>query len=179
MYRYVFVVLCFPGLFAMPANAQKTTIEPLSISAGTVLTFHLQTRLNPSTGNELDALPKGTLIRVKMANAVDSAVDRDGSAFRGALISSIVSGKEVIFPAGSEARGLLVVLRSQNHPEGFRYELLITKVVSNDKSLDLTASLSASLVDSGNEREASRGPEPAKNPEGVAIPPAGKVPASN
>jgi len=40
-----------------------------------VLTFHLHTRLNPTDRNEMDVLPRGTVIRVKMLNGIDSSVE--------------------------------------------------------------------------------------------------------
>lgn len=61
-----------------------------------MLTFHLQTRLNPDDRNETEALPKGTLIRVRLLDSVDSDADHDGSEFHGTVVSSVVSGNEVI-----------------------------------------------------------------------------------
>jgi hypothetical protein len=37
------------------------------------------------------------------------------------------------------------LLRSRNHPEGFRYELLITSLNDRGKNYDLTASLNSSF----------------------------------
>ena len=47
-------VLCLMTMLANSANAQSSTLEPIQVSPGTVLTFHLQTRLNPGAGNEVD-----------------------------------------------------------------------------------------------------------------------------
>jgi len=91
---------------------------------------------------------------VKMLDAIDSGIDRDGSAFRGEVVSPVVSGNEVVVHADSEVTGLLALLRSRNHPEGFRYELLITKVSDHGKSYDLTASLNPSFADVGTEHAA-------------------------
>jgi hypothetical protein len=175
MYRYVFAALCLIGVFAVSAEAQKATVEPVVIDAGTILSFYLQTRLKPAPVNQLDALPKGTPIRVRLLSAIDSASDRDGAEFRGQLVSPILSGKDVIVPAGAGVQVLLVLLRSRNHPEGFRYELLVTKIITNGKPLDLTASLNASLMDAGKSREPAAGPE---SPTGAdePVPPTGKVP---
>jgi hypothetical protein len=178
MHRYVFAVLCLIGVFAISADAQNATIEPISIPVGAIVTFHLQTRLNPASANELDALPKGTLIRVRVSSAMDSTVDHDGSEFRGALIAPILSGKNVVVPSGAEARGLLVLLRSRNHPAGFRYELLITKIIESGRTLDLTASLNASLVDADKSHETPVGSEPLARP-GTPVPPGSKLPAAN
>jgi hypothetical protein len=111
-------------------------------------------------------------------NAVDSSVNRDGSEFRGELVSPIVSGNDVVVHPESEVRGLLVLLRSRTHPEGFRYELLITQITDKGKSFDVTASLNASLADIDNNRPPSAEPELLKSHESTA-PPAEKLPAAS
>jgi hypothetical protein len=136
----------------------------------------LQTRLNPTSGDALDVLPRGTLLRVKILESIDSSVNRDGSEFHGSLVSAVVLGGEVVVHSDADVRGLLVLLRSRSHPEGFRYELLITGLTDGGKSYALTASLNPSFFDSGNQpaaglkagtREKSRADEPAiaKTPE--------------
>ena len=47
--------------------------------------------------------------------------------------------------ADAEVRGIFALLRSRNHPEGFRYELLITGVNDRGKNYTLTASLNSSF----------------------------------
>jgi len=41
------------------------------------------------------------------------------------------------------------LLRSRNHPEGFRYELLVTSLTDHAKTYAVTASLNASFFDAG------------------------------
>ena len=72
MRRFLVGVLCFFGVLASPANGQNSSIERVYVAAGTVLTFHLQTRLNPTDGDALDVLPRGTLLQVKILNSIDS-----------------------------------------------------------------------------------------------------------
>jgi hypothetical protein len=141
------LILCVFTLGASSAYAQSLNIEPMHAAAGTVLTFYMQTRMNPNAGSALDALPKGTVLRVRLLDSIDSSVDRDGTQFRGALVSAVVSQDKEVLRSAAEVRGLLVLLRSRNHPEGFRYELLITSVTENGKSYALTASLNPSFVD--------------------------------
>ena len=148
MHRYVIVALCLLSVFVFRADGQRIEVEPISVAARTILTFHLQTRLNPGSGNEMDILPRGTVLKVRILDAIDSGVDRDGSEFRGEIVSPVLSGKETVLHSDAEVRGLLALLRSRNHPEGFRYELLITKVSDHGKSYDLTASLNPSFADS-------------------------------
>jgi hypothetical protein len=149
MHRFGMVFLCAASVFAGAARGQNSSIEPIHAQLGTVLTFHLQTRLNPADRNEMDVLPKGTVIRVKMLTGVDSAVDRDGSEFHGAVVDSVSAGNKILVHPESEVRGILVLLRSKNHPEGFRYELLVTSVTDHQKTYDMTASLNPSFFDAG------------------------------
>ncbi|HKV26529.1 MAG TPA: hypothetical protein VJN93_18175 [Candidatus Acidoferrum sp.] len=116
---------------------------------GTVLEFHLQTRLRPTAGDPLDALPQGTVLHVKILRPIDSAVDHDGSEFHGWVVSDLSLGDGLVIHADSEVTGLLVLLRSRNHPEGFRYELLLTELTDHGRSYPLTASLSPSFFDPG------------------------------
>jgi hypothetical protein len=96
----------------------------------------------------LDALPKGTLLRVKMLDSIDSRVNPDGTEFHGSVVSALASEGNVVIHRESEVQGILVLLRSRSHPEGFRYELLITGLNDHGKSYALTASLNPSLSDS-------------------------------
>jgi len=149
MHRFGMVFLCSMYVFGGTARGQNANIEPIHAQLGAVLTFHLQTRLNPTDRNEMDVLPRGTVIRVKMLNGVDSGVDRDGSEFHGEVVDSVSAGSKVIVHSESEVRGILVLLRSKSHPEGFRYELLVTSVTDHAKTYNLTASLNPSFLDAG------------------------------
>ncbi len=147
MPRFLLAVLCCVSLLANPAHSKPPSIAPFRVASGTVLQFHLQTRLHPTAGDALGTLPKGTILQVKMLDSLDSSVDRDGAEFRGLLAAPLVLGGEVVIRADAEVRGLLVLLRSQTHPDGFRYELLITGITDHGKSHDLTASLNPSFTD--------------------------------
>ena len=161
MHRFARVFLCSVCVFGGTARGQHAKIEPIQARAGTVLTFHLQTRLNPADRNEMDILPRGTEIRVKMLSSVDSSVDRDGSEFRGQVMESVSVGSKVVVHPESEVRGILVLLRSRNHPEGFRYELLVTSLKDHAKTFDVTASLNPSFLDaSAPPPPASKAAEP-------------------
>ena len=148
MKHITLAVICIVGAFASTAHGQASSIEPMQVSVGTVLTFYLHARLNPTRGDSIDGLPKGTLLRVKMLDSIDSAVNADGSEFHGTVMSGLTSSGEVVIHSGSEVRGILALLRSRIHPEGFRYELLITSLTDHGKSYTLTASLNPSLADS-------------------------------
>jgi len=111
------------------------------------LDFHLQTRFNPDVENEADLLPKGTLLHVKLLSAVDSDTARDGAELRGVLTEAVSSRDKVVVHRDAEAQLLFVVLRNRTHPQGFRFELIVTQVIDKGKPLDLTASLGASFAD--------------------------------
>jgi len=147
MHRFGLLFLCYMCVFGGTVRGQDANIEPIHTQQGAVLTFYLQTRLNPPDRNELDVLPHGTVIRVKMLSGVDSSVDRDGSEFHGVVVDSVSAGNKVIVHSESDVRGILVLLRSKNHPDGFRYELLVTSVTDHAKTYDVTASLNPSFFD--------------------------------
>ena len=155
MHRVLAVALCFLGVLAGAAHAQTSTLEPVHIAAGTILDFHLQTRLHPGDGNALDILPKGTVLRVKMLEPIDSTVNLDGAAFHGVIVSSLESGGEVVVHSEAEVTGIFVLLRSRSHPDGFRYELLVTGLKDHGKLYALTAFLSSSVADNGSQPVAS------------------------
>lgn len=147
MRRSFAAVLCSITLLASAALGQSPAVAPVRVAAGAVLKFHLQTRLNQNSGDALDALPKGTVFEVRMLDSIDSDSDRDGAEFHGTLVTPLVLEGEVIVHSEAEVRGLLVLLRSKTHPEGFRYELLVTGLTDHGKSYDTTASLHPSFVD--------------------------------
>lgn len=147
MRRYSLAVLCFTSLLAGAAAAQKFVIEPVKVVSGTILTFHLQTRLHPTSENLPDVLPGGTVLQVRIEDHLDSSVDHDGAEFHGVIISPVTSGNETIVHSDAEVQGILVLLRTKNHPDGFRYDLLITHLTDHGKSYSLTASLGTSFFE--------------------------------
>ena len=171
MFRFLAVVLCAASVFAVSSSAQAPafTVEPIRVPAGTVLAFHLQTRLRQTSADPLDALPQGTVFHVKILDAIDSNTDRDGSEFRGSVVSDLSLGDGVVIHADSEVRGLLVLLRSKNHPDGFRYELLLTELTDHGKSYPLTASLNSSFYDASAQSSPSS-PDSAAKTEGKELP---------
>lgn len=148
MKRIALVALFLAGALASVTQGQTSNIVPVHVTAGTVLTFYLHARLNPTNGDSLDGLPKGTLLRVKMLDSIDSAKDADGAEFHGTVVSGLTSSGELVIHPESDVRGILALLRSKSHPEGFRYELLITSLTDHGKSYALTASLNPSFIDS-------------------------------
>jgi hypothetical protein len=148
MFRFA-VILCVFGVFAGSADCQASRIEPLRISAGTILTFHLQNRLRTAADDAMGNLPEGTVFKVKMLDSIDTSVNHDGSAFRGSIVGPVVYQNLVVVQSEAGVQGLLALLRSKSHPEGFRYELLVTGITQGGKSYALTASLSPSLFDDG------------------------------
>jgi len=153
MSRFLALALCTIGVFAIssPAQVSSSTIAPIRVPAGSILAFHLQTRLRHTEADPLDALPQGTVFHVKMLTSIDSNADRDGSEFRGFVVSDLSLGDGIVIHSHAEVRGLLVLLRSKNHPDGFRYELLLTELTDQGKSYPLTASLNASFFDADSQ----------------------------
>lgn len=142
MRRFVALLVCASGFSAGAARPQNSSaIAPLRIPAGTIVNFELQTRLKATAADALGELPKGTVLRVKLLDSIDSTADRDGAAFRGRIVSSIAWGNRVVIHSDAQVRGLFALLRSASHPEGFRYDLLVTGVTDRGQSYTVTAFL--------------------------------------
>ncbi|MHB8754359.1 MAG: hypothetical protein ACYC92_05300 [Candidatus Acidiferrales bacterium] len=141
------VLLFAVSLFSLPAWCGRAPIGQVHVAAGAVLTFQLQTRLKASTADAMDEFPPGTRMRVKVLAPIDSTREADGTPFQGTLMAPLVSRSQVVAHSDSEVNGLLVLLRSREHPQGFRYELLVTEISDGAKRYSVTASLSRSLYD--------------------------------
>src|SRR5690242_1210234 len=111
MHRFLISLLCAASVFAAVSSAQVASglnansgsrVEPLRVPAGSVLAFHLQSRLHPAAEDPLDALPQGTILHVKILKPVDSTVDRDGSAFHGWVVSDLSLGDGVVIHADAQ-----------------------------------------------------------------------------
>lgn len=164
MKRIALAVLCLAVAFASAAHGQASKVEQVQVASGSVLTFYLHARLNAASGDAVDALPKGSLLRVKMLDSIDSNVNPDGTEFHGLVVSALASEGNVVIHPEAEVRGILALLRSRSHPEGFRYELLITALKDHGKSYALTASLNPSFSDpsANNSKPATKdSPKPA------------------
>lgn len=152
-------VLCAITLSIHPLFAQSSGVAPVRVPVGSVLTFYLQTRLNPNAENPLDGLPKGTVLRVRLLDAIDSNLEVDGATFRGILDAPLTDEhKTTLVEEHAEVRGLLVLLRSKTHPEGFRYELLLTGIKINGKMQDLTAILNPTFGDAPKSTQPEKAP---------------------
>jgi hypothetical protein len=167
MRRIALAVVCYLSALCGASFGQNADLKPIHVPAGTVLTFYLQTRLNPGDGNVIDLLPKGTVLNIKILDSIDSDVTRDGDEFRGVTVSPVVSHEEVIIHADSEVRGLFALLRSRRHPDGFRYELLITGIADGGKVFQMTASLNPSFADGGTQTASTPG-SPSGNNAAIA-----------
>jgi hypothetical protein len=141
------IVAAIAVLSAAPSFSQNASIHPLQIPAGAIVNFELQSRLNPSASDPADALPAGTKLRVKILENIDSRVDQDGSAFQGILVSPLEQSDRVVLEANAQVNGVFALLRSREHPEGFKYELLVTNVIDGGRSYVVTASLDPSLFE--------------------------------
>ncbi|MGH9742078.1 MAG: hypothetical protein ACRD51_06970, partial [Candidatus Acidiferrum sp.] len=161
MSRSLVVFLCATTVFFIaaptqlpaqaPAQMTPFVIAPIRVPAGAILAFHLQTRLRQTATDPVDLLPHGTVLHVKLLSSIDSGVQRDGTGFQGSIVSDLVLGSSVVIHCDAKVQGLLALLRSRNHPDGFRYELLLTEVTDHGKSYPLTASLNSSFFDSSSQ----------------------------
>jgi hypothetical protein len=141
------LAVCFLGLFAPAVRGQVLSIKPVQFESGTVLDFRLQTRLHASAGDPLNTFPDGTVLQVKMLDSIHRSAEADGVPFRGTVVSSLIVGGRVVIHPGAEVHGIQILLRNRNHPEGFRYELLITDLIDEGESHTITASFDPAFAE--------------------------------
>ena len=96
---------------------------------------------------DVNVIASNDICRSTRKSSPNSDVTRDGAQFRGVVVAPVVSKDEVVIHADAAVRGLFALLRSRNHPDGFRYELLITGIADGGKLFQLTASLNPSFQD--------------------------------
>jgi hypothetical protein len=144
--RPALALLCLALFNPAKADCQAPEVPPLRFAAGTVVTFHVQSRLRSEGDDTLNGLTQGTAMQVKLRDAIDSTQNRDGSSFQGTLLATIGSGRAIVH-AEAEVHGILVLLRSRSRPNGFRYELMVTSIREAGRSRPLSASLSSSLFE--------------------------------
>ncbi|PYV28553.1 MAG: hypothetical protein DMG27_00905 [Acidobacteria bacterium] len=86
---------------------------------------------NPSTPSGA-AVPAGTVVTVRMIDAIDSAKNHPGDEFAATLNSAVVVGDHVAFPQGSEARVRLVEAKKSGHYKGSsQLELELASITAN------------------------------------------------
>jgi hypothetical protein len=139
LFRKLMLSVCAAFLIASGAVAQTPSVKPIQFISGTILTFRLQTRLKADAGDVLNDFPADATLQVKMLSSTGPAANPDGISFQGIVMLPLsVAGNVVIHP-GALVNGLQILLRNKNHPEGFRYELLITGLVDQGESHTVTA----------------------------------------
>ena len=155
MRRVPALAVCFLGFFAPAVRGQSLSVKPIQIESGMVLNFRLQTRIQASAGDPLNTFPDGTVLPVKMLDSAHLWADADGVPFRGTVVGSLMVADHVVIHPGAEVRGLQILLRNRNHPDGFRYELLITDLIDQGEAHTITASF-----DPASGEAASGAPQP-------------------
>jgi len=77
-------------------------------------------------------VPAGTVVTVRLIDAIDSAKNHPGDEFAATLNSAVVVGDHVAFPQGSEVRVRLVEAKKSGHYKGSsQLELELTSITAN------------------------------------------------
>ena len=148
--RYISALLvCILALFAGAIYGQDLSIKPIQFKSGTVFSFHLQTRLQAGAGDILNSLPSGTVLHIKMLDGARDGADADGLPFRGTVVTPLSYEGQVLIHSEAEVQGIQILLRNRNHPDGFRYELLITDLIDQGRSYTITAFFDPTLTEDG------------------------------
>ena len=86
---------------------------------------------NSSSASSGVTIPAGTVVTVRMIDAIDSAKNHAGDEFAASLNTPVVAGDHVAFPQGSEARVRLVEAKKSGHYKGSsELELELTSITA-------------------------------------------------
>src|SRR2546427_3049599 len=142
-----------------PAAAQPT---PAPVTAAPVESAAARPAPKPAPAPEQATVAAGTVVTVRMIDAIDSARNHAGDEFDATVNSAVVAGDRVAIPQGSNARVRLGEAKTSGHMTG-RSELQLELV-------SLTVNGTAYNVESGtyNEQGASRGKRTAETVGGGA-----------
>jgi hypothetical protein len=144
--------VCVLALFAVAAYGQDLSLKPIRFESGTVFSFRLQTRLQTSSEDMMNSLPSGTVLQIKMLASAQRDADADGAPFRGTVVSPISYGGQVLIHSAATVEGIQILLRNRAHPDGFRYELLITDLTDQGQSYTITAFFDPALTEEDGAR---------------------------
>src|SRR5215475_5510601 len=99
--RFALVLLCVVLSVPSSADGQTSDVPALRFAVGTIVTFHVQSRLRPEMDDTLNGMPQGTAMQVKLLDAIDSTQNRYCSSYRGTLKTTTGSTQPI---AHSQAR---------------------------------------------------------------------------
>jgi hypothetical protein len=122
-----------PGSERQPPEDKGPSMQT---TAGT--SARSSTKSRAADQNERVTLPAGTVISIRLADAVNSNHNRPGDQFSGTVDPSVLVGDRVVIPRGTEARVRMVERRKGGHIHGpAEIQLELTSLVINGRKLEL------------------------------------------
>src|SRR6202789_141823 len=126
---------------------------PLQRRSAEALTDNTEAGIVTTVPTPANALPEGTIFRVRVMDDIDAASSKTGTPFRAQLTQDILRNGKVVVPVGSELHGRVIYATAGNHlnggsvlhlrpdefilPDGTRYHLhaeVIDTIGSNTKT---------------------------------------------
>jgi len=113
----------------------KKVVDGLTVSGSSATPAATAASAPPSNNSSTAsgaAVPAGTVVTVRMIDAIDSAKNHPGDEFAATLNSAVVVGDHVAFPQGSEVRVRLVEAKKSGHYKGSsQLELELASITAN------------------------------------------------
>ena len=96
----------------------------------------------PPPEPERITVPSGSVVSVRMIDAIDSSKNRPGEEFAASLAAPVVVGNRVVIPQGSDARVRLVQAKSAGHMTGqSELQVELVELTVNGLRFDVRSSL--------------------------------------
>jgi len=111
------------------------------------------------TGSDQVTLPTGTVVTVRLSNAVGSKISSSGDQFSASVATPVEVDGKVVVPAGAEASGRVVEAVPQGRFKGAAVlRLVLTSITLNGDAQDIkTSSITRSLKGKGKRTAAMIG----------------------
>jgi hypothetical protein len=109
-----------PKVYSDPSASRATTTAPASTSAitpGAPSTTAVAPPTPPPPPKPV-TIPDGTVLQVRMIDAIDSGTNQPGDRFRATLDTPITIDDKVIIPQGADIEGRVAELKSAGHFTG-------------------------------------------------------------
>ncbi len=128
------------------AAAPHTTNQPASNTTPATATYNDQSANNmatsaapaPPPAPRVVTVPEGTVIAVRLVDAINTAQSKAGDTFRATVSSPVTVGDEVVIPQGADVEGQIVNAASAGHFTGqSALALTLTRLRMGGKSYAL------------------------------------------
>jgi hypothetical protein len=158
LFKLVLISTLTLGVFGCSANSAAKDAEEARVTAANVRA-DARVVVQPSNSTERPesraVIPSGTLLKVTLADAVDSDKSSAGDLFLANLSEAVMSDGATLLQKGTQVRGRVVEAEGAGRIKGrASISLKLTDIVQGDRMIPITTNTYAATSDSQQGRDA-------------------------